>query len=707
MKQIFQSLENGETLIFDIPSPKIKKGHLLIKSSYSLISSGTEKMLINFGKSNIVNKLKKQQDRIPDLLEKLKSEGGLSTYKAIKNKLQIPIPLGYSNVGEVIGIGEEVKGFNIGDKVVSNGPHAEIILVPKNLCAKIPEGVSKKEAVFTIPGSIGLQGIRLLKPTFGETFLIIGLGLIGNLTAQLLKSQGCRVIGIDTDPLKCDLSEELGIEIVPKEFIDKPLNWLLKTTNNNGVDGVIITASTKSDKPIIIATKACRKRGRIILVGVTGLNLKRDLMYEKEISFQVSCSYGPGRYDENYEENGFDYPIGFVRWTEKRNFEAVLFALQSKILNVQKLITKSFDIKDSLKAYSALLNDPQNIGIVLNYPTTSYENQKTLPLLKTSNFDNKTTSIKVGVIGAGNYSSRYIIPTLSKSKIGLETIVASSGLRPYFFGKKYKFKSASTSQDSVLKNPSINTIFIATRHDSHAELVMKAIKNGKNIFVEKPLCINKQELEKIKEIYKESYSENLRKRITTPTLMIGFNRRFSPYIKLIKDELDKYKEPKSFIYTVNAGFIKREHWVHDIKIGGGRLIGEACHFVDLLRYLCGSNIEELRILKSFKNKLGDDTFSINLSFIDGSIGTINYFANGNKSYPKEKLEIFFSGKIILLDNFRNIKSWGLNKRINKSSFFQKKGQKECIFNFLESIKKGKPSPIPIDQILEVHSFLLN
>jgi len=707
LKQIFQSLENGETLIFDIPSPNIKKGHLLIKSSHSLISSGTEKMLINFGKSNLVNKLKEQQDRIPDLLEKLKTEGGLSTYKAIKNKLETPIPLGYCNVGEVIGIGEEVEDFNIGDMVVSNGPHAEIILVPKNLCAKIPKGVNQKEAVFTIPGSIGLQGIRLLKPTFGETFLIIGLGLIGNLTAQLLKSQGCRVIGIDTDPLKCKLCEEFGIEIVPKDFIDKPLNWLLTSTNNIGVDGVIITASTKSDKPITIATNACRKRGRIILVGVTGLNFKRDLMYQKEISFQVSCSYGPGRYDENYEENGVDYPIGFVRWTEKRNFEAVLFALKSKILNVQKLITKNFDIKDALKAYGVLLNDPQNIGIVLNYPTANYENKKSLPISNRSNFENKTNFIKVGVIGAGNYSSRYIIPTLSKSKVGLETIVASSGLRPYFFGKKYKFRSASTSQDSVFKESSINTIFIATRHDSHAELVMKSLKYGKNIFVEKPLCINKQQLKQIEETYKEAYSKNLKKEINPPTLMIGFNRRFSPYIKLIKGEIDKYKEPKSFIYTINAGFVPKNHWVHDNKIGGGRLIGEACHFVDLLRYLCGFKIAEFRILNSFKNKLGNDTFSIQISFIDGSIGTINYFANGNKGYPKEKLEIFFSGKIILLDNFRNIKSWGLNRRINKRSFFQKKGQKECIFNFLESIKGGKPSPIPIDEILEVQSFLLN
>ena len=434
MKQIFQSLENGETLIFDIPSPKIKKGHLLIKSSCSLISSGTEKMLINFGKSNLINKVKEQQDRIPDLLEKLKSEGLLSTYNAIKSKLEIPIPLGYSNVGEIIGIGAEVNGFNIGDKVVSNGPHAEIILVPKNLCAKIPEGVSNREAVFTIPASIGLQGIRLLKPTFGETFLIIGLGLIGNLTAQILKSQGCRIIGIDTDPLKCVLAEQLGIEIIPKEFIDNPLEWLLKKTDGVGVDGVIITASTQSDKPITIASKACRIRGRIILVGVTGLNLKRDLMYEKEISFQVSCSYGPGRYDENYEENGIDYPIGFVRWTEKRNFEAVLFAIKSKLINVQKLITKSFDINDSLKAYDSLIKDSQNIGIVLNYPSTKNENKDVIPLLDKSNLKNDRRSIKVGIIGAGNYSSRYIIPTLSKSKVELETIVASSGLRPHYFG---------------------------------------------------------------------------------------------------------------------------------------------------------------------------------------------------------------------------------------------------------------------------------
>ena len=707
MKQIFQSLENGETLIFDIPSPTLEKGHLLIKSSYSLISAGTERMLINFGKSNSLNKIKKEQDRIPELLEKIKSEGLLSTYKAVKNKLEQPIPLGYCNVGEVIEIGEDVDDFNIGDKVVSNGPHAEIISVPKNLCALIPNEINDIEAVFTVPASIGLQGIRLLKPTFGETFVVIGLGLIGILTAQLLKSQGCNVIGIDTDHDKCKLANQLGIETSDNESKDDTVNLLLSRTNNIGVDGVIIAASTISNDPITIASKACRKRGRIILIGVTGLNFKRDLIYEKEITFQVSCSYGPGRYDENYEKDGIDYPIGFVRWTEKRNFEAILIAIKSKQLNIEKLISKKFDIKDSLKAYESLIKEPKSYGIVLCYKNSQKKYSQLIPLLEESKIIKKDPFIKVGVIGSGNYSSRFILPNLSRKNIELKTIVASNGLRPYFFGKKHKFKFASTSQDSVIEDSSINTIFIATRHDSHAELVIKALKNGKNIFVEKPLCISKKELSAIIETYKESHFKNIRKNLLPPNLMIGFNRRFSPHIKLIKKELDLDTNPKSFIYTCNAGFIPKNHWVNNKKIGGGRLIGEACHFVDLLRFLCGHKINELSILKSYKNKLGEDTFSIQVSFVDGSIGIINYFANGNKKYPKEKLEIFFSGKTIYLDNFRKIKSWGLKRRVNKKSLFQRKGQKECISHFLNSIKEGQSSPIPINEIFEVHSFLLN
>ena len=595
MKQIFQSLENGETLISDIPSPSLKKGHLLIKSSYSLISTGTEKMLIEFGKSNLIEKAKGQPDKINEVIQKLKIDGFIETYKAIQNKLSEPFPLGYCNVGEIIEVGDDITEFQVGDRVVSNGPHAEIVLVPKNLCAIIPDEVPYNHAVFTIPAAIGLQGIRLLKPTFGETFLIIGLGLIGNLTAQLLASQGCKVIGLDTDPDKCKLANELGIQTVPNELNNDPEKWCLSHNKNIGLDGVIITASTKSNDPITIAPRICRKRGRIVLIGVTGLNLNRDLLYEKEISLQVSCSYGPGRYDNNYEKKGIDYPIGFVRWTEKRNFEAILFALQEKKIKVEKLISKEFDINNAQKAYEQLSKNNKNNGILISYIKNISNNSDFIRIKKQVIPNQKLSPIKAAVFGVGNYSSRIMLPILFKSKIQLKTLVAESGLKPFYFGKKFNFEYASTSKNRVIKDPLINTIFIATRHDSHQELIIDALNNNKNIFVEKPLCINKMQLKNIKETYKKVVEKNYLENTKPPILMIGFNRRFSPYTKIIKNELKKYSGPKTFIYTCNAGFIPNNHWVHDREVGGGRLIGEACHFVDLIRFLCDHKIKEMNI----------------------------------------------------------------------------------------------------------------
>ena len=388
------------------------------------------------------------------------------------------------------------------------------------------------------------------------------------------------------------------------------------------------------------------------------------------ITFQVSCSYGPGRYDVNYEEKGQDYPIGFVRWTEKRNFEAILYSLASRQLNVKKLISEQYEIKDAKMAYESLINDKKKYAILISYKNKIKNKSKKI-LLNDNLKKQNLSKLCIGVIGAGNYSSRFILPTLFKTKYNLKTLVASSGLRPYFYGKKFKFESASTDKNEIINDPSINTVFIATRHDSHAQLVIEALKNNKNIFVEKPLCIKKQELYDITKTLEEIKQTNFKEKIKPPSLMVGFNRRFSPYIVGIKKELDNYDCPKCFIYTCNAGSLSKNHWTKDSKVGGGRLIGEACHFVDLLRFLCGHKIQKLDILSSFKNKLGDDTFSLQLNFYDGSIGTIHYFANGNKSYSKEKLEVFFSGKTILLDNYRKIKSWGLKRPLLKYSFSQK------------------------------------
>ena len=695
MKQILQDLRNGTTSVEDVPSPKNKPGHALIRSEYSLVPSGTERSLVKFGQSSYLNKARQEPEKVKQVLAKVKNDGIFETIEAVNSKLDQPMPLGYCNSGVVLETG--IKGFSVGDRVVSNGSHSEVVRVPKNLCAKIPDNVDGKSAAFTVLGSIGLQGIRLLKPTLGETIVVSGLGLVGLMAAQMLKANGCRVLGLDFDSKRCEIANNLGIETLDLSRDNDPIASAIEFSKNEGVDGVIIAASSTSNEVIHQAAEMCRKRGRIVLIGVVGLNLVREDFYKKEISFQVSASYGPGRYDSSYEEEGNDYPIGFVRWTEQRNFEAVLEMMSSGSLDVKPLISDTFSIGEAEKAYDAL-NDSSSLGILVKYSTQDEQILKQTSI-ELNDISGKLDSseVNVGFLGAGNYSSRILIPAFKKAGVRLHSLVSDGGITAFYHGKKNSFNNSSSDDESVIQNPDINTVVIATRHNNHASQVRKALVAGKNVFVEKPLAINLLEMDEIEKVYEKI---NLNKG-KSPILMIGFNRRFSPHIQRMKTLLQEKEEPKSITMTISSGKIPADHWTQNLKVGGGRIIGEACHFIDLMYFLIESPIQDFHV-----NTLGkkgtqtlEDKVSISIKFADGSIGLINYFSNGGIIFPKERIEVFCDNAVLQLNNFRKLKGYGWKGFKNMRTFRQDKGQEACAKAFVEAVKSGDRSPIPYSEII--------
>lgn len=694
MKQILQNLSNGGTHIVCAPSPRVTAGSLLINSACTLISVGTERMLVDFGRASFLNKARQQPEKVKMVLEKVRTDGLFTTIDAVRSKLGQPLPLGYCNVGIVESVGKDVTGFKKGDRVLSNGPHADVVRVPKNLCAKIPDSVSDEAAAFTVVASIGLQGIRLANPTLGESVVVTGVGLIGLLTVQMLRAQGCRVLAIDFDQSKLELAKKFGAEICNPSLGEDPVVAGYAFSRGHGVDAVIITASTQSNDPVTQAARMSRKRGRIILVGVTGLELNRADFYEKELSFQVSCSYGPGRYDTDYEDKGFDYPLGFVRWTEQRNFEAVLDMLADGVLDVEPLITHRYKFEEFSKAYETLTSSKNALGILLRYESELTERH--VHSIKLSEFNAEPMKPVIGVIGAGNYASRVLIPAFKKAGGKFHTLSTSGGINSVIHGQRAGFSVASTDTAGVLKDDKMNTVIIATQHNSHAYFSEQAILAGKHVFVEKPLAINADELNSLEAAYNNADCGQL--------LMVGFNRRFSPHIQKMKSLLNGIKEPKSFIMTMNAGAIPKEHWTQDINVGGGRIIGEACHFIDLMRYLAGSEILEIKSVKMGDTAFYDvteDKASIMLSFKDGSFGTIHYFAHGAASFPKERIEVFTGGKVLQLDNFLKLKGYGWKGFSKMNLWRQDKGQLACCKAFLKAIEDGGPAPISVTEIFEV------
>jgi predicted dehydrogenase len=694
MKQILQSFKTGQTELAEVPAPVISKGKLLIRTTNSLVSLGTERMLVEFGKSSLVSKAYQSPERVKMVIDKIKSDGLFPTLETVFNKLEQPLPLGYCNVGIVLETGEGVSGFAVGDMVASNGQHAEYVCIPQNLVAKIPGNVSPEEATFTVVGSIGLQGIRLCAPTFGETIVVIGLGLIGLLTAQLLVANGCRVIGIDIEKEKCSLAEKWGIiTVIPINGTD-PVKAVLDITHGIGADGVIITASAKNNDIISQSAQMSRKRGRIILIGVIGLNISRAEFYDKELLFQVSCSYGPGRYDENYEQKGIDYPLGYIRWTEKRNFEAILQAISSGNLNVKELITEIVDIVDYNKIYGNI-GQSKSIASIFRYPvpdqaTTINIEQHTIELIKSNS---KGAEGVIGVIGAGNFTKMTMLPAMKGSGAIFKYIASSGGVTGTSLAKKFGFNFSTTDYKQILTDEDVDTVFITTKHNSHAKFVTEALQAKKHVFVEKPLALNEEQLKSILETYNEVEGRK--------SLMVGFNRRFSPHTQAIKKSLGLNAGPINMNMTMNAGFIPKEVWVHDMSIGGGRIIGEACHYFDLCVFLSGSEIVSVCLNGMGENPASNlDNASILLKFKNGSNAVVNYFANGSKAYSKERIEVYSRERIWVTDNFRSTKAFGVKGFKNLKTKVDK-GHKVQFHKYIERIQNGGEPLIPFNEIVNV------
>jgi predicted dehydrogenase/threonine dehydrogenase-like Zn-dependent dehydrogenase len=699
MKQITQHLKTGQILLEDVATPEVKPGQVLIQTSCSLISPGTERMVLDFGRAGYLAKARQQPEKVKQVLNKIRTDGLVPTVQAVMAKLDQAIPLGYCNVGRVLAVGAGVQGITVGDRVVSNGPHAEVVMVPKNLVAKIPDAVGDEEAAFTVLGAIALQGIRLVQPTLGETIAVFGLGLIGLLAVQILKAHGARVIGFDYDAQRVELARQYGVTAENLAMGVDPVSAARRLAGEVGVDGVLVTAATRSDELMHQAAQMCRKRGRIVLTGVTGLQLQRSDFYEKELSFQVSCSYGPGRYDPTYEEQGHDYPLGFVRWTEQRNFQAILELLRDKRLAVDALISQRIAFDEASKAYEAILARSA-IGIVLTYaqPVNSQARETLVArVVRHHEPRQQAGTVVLGILGAGGFAQQKILPGLVRTEARLKWVATSQGLSGAQAARKFKIEQSTTETRRVLDDPEVNAVVIATRHNSHASLVVQALEAGKSVFVEKPLCLTDVELEQIQEAYQRSSQRGPKR----PILMVGFNRRFAPLVEVMRSRLRGRSQPLSMIFTCNAGAIPASHWTQDPAVGGGRIRGEACHFVDLLHFLA----EESPIVQVTGLKHGmvgpdnrRDTVSITLRLADGSLGQINYFANGVASYPKEHLEVFGEGRVLRLDNFRRLEVFGPQAKTYRR-WSQDKGHNVELSAFIDAVRSGGPSPIGFESLV--------
>lgn len=684
MKQILQSFKSGKTELFDVPAPKVQPGQILIKTSRSLVSLGTEKMLVEFGKASLIQKARQQPDKVKMVLDKIKSDGLFPTIESVFNKLEQPIPLGYCNVGKVIDVGKGVSQFKVGDRVASNGQHAEVVSVPQNLVVHIPDNVTDEEATFTVIASIGLQGIRLLNPAIGETVVVVGLGLIGLLSAEMLIANGCRVIGYDIDNNKVKIAKSKGVlAFNPTDSID-PVKFVVDNTDGIGADSVLITASSKTNDIISQVAKMSRKNGKIVLVGVIKLDLSRADFYEKELTFQVSCSYGPGRYDDDYELKGIDYPLHYVRWTEKRNFEAVLDLISTAKLNVKDLISDVIKLEDFNKIYGNI-SKSKSIASILKYE----EDIKLEHSIEVTKQKLNNPRGLIAIIGAGNFTKMTLLPALKSTKADIKVIVSSGGVNGTSLAKKYNILSSSTDYDTVLNDKEIDLVIITTRHNLHKEMVIQALQKGKHVFVEKPLALNNKDLKIIDKVYKKSNGN----------LMVGFNRRFSPHIKKIRTLVEKSQI--NIVATMNAGFVPGNSWIHDLKIGGGRIIGEACHLIDIMVFISGSKIKSVCMNAMGNNpKKDSDNASILLRMENGSTGVLNYFSNGSKSYSKERIEIFSQQRVLVMDNYIKTTGFGF-KKFKSLKTKQDKGHKSQFTQLVNKIGNGNIELIPYDEIINV------
>jgi predicted dehydrogenase/threonine dehydrogenase-like Zn-dependent dehydrogenase len=699
MKQLLQNMRDGKAEVTEVPVPTVKPGYVLVKNRASVVSAGTERMVVEFAEKSLVGKAQSRPDLVRQVLDKAKREGVVSTIQAAFNKLDKPMALGYSSAGIVAAVGEGVTGFQPGMHVACAGggfaAHAEYGLIPKNLIVPVPNEVPFEEAAFATLGAISLQGFRLATPQVGEKIVIIGLGLLGLLMVGIAKAAGCEVFGVDLDESRIRLADEMGAKaVIRKQAVESGLIF----TQGRGFDSVFICADTKSNDPIELAGELVRDKGVVVAVGAVGMNVPRNIYYHKEAAFLISRSYGPGRYDNQYEEQGVDYPYGYVRWTEGRNLEAIVKLIADGKMQINKLISHRYEIKDGVKAYETITGKTEEpfLGVVIHYPKTENEldvSSKTfVPVFKGANPVAK--EVNIGVLGAGNYATATFLPIIQKPD-GVNNIAISSarGLNARHAAAKFKFAFAGTSEDEIFENEEINTVVLLTRHADHKRQVIKGLQHNKHVYCEKPLALNQNDLDEIRDTVVNSEYQ----------LMVGFNRRFAPLSIALKAFLESSEEPKQIHYRVNAGFLPADHWLHDETEGGGRIIGEGCHFID---YLCFLTEKKPISVSSFglpdMGKYKEDNVTMVFTFEDGSIGTVAYLANGDKSVPKETVEVFCGGKVAFLNDFRSLSlvSNG-TKNLIQNRGGQDKGHKGSWTAFVEALRSGKRVPISFDETYAV------
>ncbi len=685
VQQVVQSIRNGELSIAEVPAPRAHAGEVLIANRFSLVSAGTEKMLIDFGKKSVIGKARARPQEVKRVLKKVRQDGLIPTVQAVCSRLDEPMKMGYASSGVVLSCGPGVDAFRPGDRVASNGPHAGVVAVPVHLCAHVPEEVSLEHAAFTVLGAIALQGVRLAKIQIGETVLVIGLGLVGQLTVALLKAAGCRVVGTDPEAAKCEVARTMGAEIARPGIRAADLESM---TGGVGADAVLIAASTTSNGPIQLAADSVRQKGRVVLVGVVGLELDRDPFFRKEAEFVVSCSYGPGRYDADYEIEGHDYPVGHVRWTEQRNLQAVLDCMASGGLDVAPLITHRFPIGEASGAYELIRAATEPfLGVLLQHPCTDVPRLATTLELRAKG---TAGEIGVGVVGAGSFARDVLIPRIAACKrFHAVAICSKGGLTASTTGTKHGFRVATTDAKMVLRNEEVDAVFVVTQHHLHADQVIESIRHGKHVFVEKPLCISADELRAIEDALEEAGDR-------APIVTVGFNRRFSRSANITRQFFADVTTPITLSYRFNAGALPPDHWTQNPEIGGGRIIGEACHAIDTATSIIGSppvRVHATSIAGQNAPAVTDDQCFITLTHADGSISSIAYLAGGDAAFPRERIEVIGAGRIAIIDDFRKVTTVRHGKtRVHKHR--KDKGHGAEIQEFAAAIANGDAAPIP-------------
>lgn len=696
MKQVLQHMKNGKTVVEDVPIPALKRNSALVQTAASLVSAGTERMVVEFAEKNLLGKAASRPDLVRQVISKARREGVITTLEAAFNKLDQPMVLGYSSAGTIIEVSEDLKGFAPGERVACAGGnyavHAEYGVIPRNLLVRLPDEVDFESAAFTTLGAIAMQGFRLAEAQIGETVCVIGLGLLGLLTVQIVRAAGCSVFGIDVSKERVDLAKSLGIEASIREGCTDLVPGF---TRGRGFDHVLICADTHSNDPVELAGEIARDRATVVAIGAVGFDIPRKIYYEKELEFKVSRSYGPGRYDPQYEEKGLDYPLGYVRWTEGRNLESFVDLLHSGKLDVKPLITHRFPIEEAAAAYDLITGKTNQsfLGVLLTYPQKAAAGKLERRISIPAREFQPVHDVQVGVLGAGNFAQAVFLPIMKKSaNTGLAGIATSSGLSAKHAAEKFGFKYSSSSEDEVLQDPAINALAILTRHNLHARQVVTALQNKKAVYCEKPLALN---LEELKEIEQQIMLPD------SPLLTVGFNRRFAPLALQFRDFFHGRTEPMSVHYRVNAGFLPLTHWLHDPLQGGGRIVGEGCHFIDFLTYLIGlSPVSVTAAALEDIGKYKQDNVVLTFKYGDGSIGTLIYLANGNKNFAKENVEVFCGGKIAILNDFRSLEMVTETKKETlHSRFKQDKGHASAWAGFVNAVEHGGPAPIPYEQLI--------